>query len=195
MQCAQTVACNRFCCNGWSYLRACPMSILVLLNARLGCTLASLCCSVYCFVGCECPALVTAPKLNCLITDCKVADGYMRIVFLGSEAPYGFLPIFTFRVMQGFNCITVSIWDSASAARVSPMQLSGLRASLCHRTYNNIRLRWICPVADFISSAPGVASKPTFVSAAFSDSGAATHCQQLAARLEELYAGRHVTSA
>ena len=96
MQCAQTVACNRFCCNGWSYLRACPMSILALLNARLGCTLASLCCSVYCFVGCECPALVTAPKLNCLITDCKVADGYMRIVFLGSEAPYGFLPIFTF---------------------------------------------------------------------------------------------------
>ena len=194
LQIANAVVANRFSCLGWCDLRACPISIMALLNARLGCALCFPCCTIFCYVGCECPQLVMSSKLSCVLTDLQSFSGYPRVVYVGQLLPFGFVPIFSFRPSENSHGVVVSVWDSPDAARSSPMQLTALRASVCHRIYKPWQVQWKCPLTDSLRSR-SLASAPTFVSAAFSDPGAALRWQQLATQLETLYAGHFSTTA
>ena len=192
---AHTAIGNRFSCNGWCDLRECPISIMALLHARLGCALWCPCCTIFCYVGCECPQLVANSKSSCLLTDSQAFCGNSRVVYIGQSLPFGFHSVFSFRPMQDSRQIVVGIWDSPDAARLYPMQLTALRASLCHRVYKPWQLQWKCSLTDSALRLRSLASAPTFVSAAFGDPGAASRWQQLADQLEKLYAGHSSTTA
>ena len=48
-------------CWGWTLLRFCPVSMLMLLKLRLGCSMAPTCCTAFCYLGCENHQLVNGP--------------------------------------------------------------------------------------------------------------------------------------
>ena len=83
--------------------------------------------------------------------------------------------------------LAFSFVDSVQAAQLSPLQLTALRASLCHRIYKYLQIRWYCPLTDKLARLPPLAPVPTLVTAAFRDRAAGAEWQRLACELDLLH--------
>ena len=151
-------------------LRFCPAPLLALLNLRLGCALTRTCCTIHCYLGVECQPLVfnDAPKFA-LADAGSMNYNFLRVVFVGHTTPADFTPLITFSPADCSRSLALSVRDSSEAAAIWPMQLTALRASLCHRMYKYLQMHWRCPLI-------GLARKPAastgsevlnFLSAAF----------------------------
>ena len=144
MQCADTVPQARYSCPRWSCLRFCPLSLLYLLCLRLGCLVADVCCSLFCYIGCDCPDLVVGAQEGFLLTALPVnARHYLRVVTIGTSMAVDDVPLCSFRLFE-IGIAFVSVRDTVQGAKRRPMQLASLRASLMHRIYRHLCLRWLC---------------------------------------------------
>ena len=193
LRCSEAIVCNKQSCRRWNALRSCPAPLLVLLNLRLGCALPRTCCTIHCYLGVECPSLVLNDVPKFVLADtCTTNLRFLRVVFVGRTTPAGFTPLFTFLPADGFSSFAVSVRDSSEAAATWPMQLTALRASLCHRMYKYLRIRWRCPLARFerrlvLSSG---AKDVDVSSAAFYNVDAAAEWKRLSCQLDVLYSAR-----
>ena len=193
LRCSEAIVCNQASCRGWNALRVCPAPLLALLNLRLGCVLPRICCSVHCLLGVACPSLVLNDVPSFVLADaCTTSLCFSRVVFVGRTTPANFTLLFTFVPADGFCSCAVSVRDSSDAAAAWPMQLTALRASLCHRMYKYLRIRWRCPLARFErppASSLG-ADRVDFSSAAFCNVDAAAEWKRLSCQLDALYSAR-----
>ena len=193
LRCAEAIVCNKLLCRGWSALRHCPAPLLALLNLRLGCALPRTCCTVHCFLGVECQPLVATDAPQFALADASTANANsLRVVFVGHMTPTDFIPLFTFIPADGSGALTVSVRDSTEAAATWPMQLTALRASLCHRLYKYLRVIWRCPLTGLArrSVVPAGGEALDFSSAAFCNSDAAAEWKRLSCQLGTLYSAR-----
>ena len=70
-----------------------------------------------------------------------------------------------------------------------------LRASVSHRVYKHLEIRWCCPLTSALSRVPRTMPPITFAAAAFRDAGAAAEWQRLAKQLDDTYASHSSTCA
>ena len=174
-------------------MRLCPAELLALLNLRLGCALPRTCCSIHCYLGVECQPLVADEMPQLVLADaCSTNYRYLGVVHVGHTAPSHFVPLFSFLPADGSRSVAVSVCDSSEAAAFWPMQLTALRASLSHRMYKYLHIRWHCPLTTLArrpsSSAGDVVLD--FSSAAFCNNDAAGEWNRLSRHLDALYSAR-----
>ena len=194
--CADTILQARSSCRHWGCFRFCPVSLLALLHLRLGCWIVHTCCSLFCFIGCECPDLVVGTRKQFFLSNLPIhVRHYARVVTIAATVAIGDVPIFTFQ-LPAVGVLFVSVRDTVLGAKTSPMQLTALRASLTHRMYRYLSIRWLCSLAreSYVVPQRHVIAKPDFVSAAFRDPRASSEWKILAAELRQLYATRAVNS-
>ena len=87
----------------------------------------------------------------------------------------------------------ISVTDTSDAAKVFPMQLTALRASVQHHSFIYLQVHWTCPLAP-LKSFPfqkAESDKLDFTTAVFGDAEAAAQWAVMAKELEMLY---HVRS-
>ena len=190
VSCADAILRNRFSCSDWGYFRFCPLSLLSLIQFRLGCSFSNVCCSVFCYIGCDCPHLVFGTSSGLLLAaSLRLMGECLRVVTVAPNIPVGSIPLFSFRPLNSV-LLFASVLDSVSAAKARPMQLTALRASLTHRMYRHLTIRWLCPLTapNFVLlRRPDAATLPCFVSAAFRDAHAAKEWTALANSLQQIY--------
>ena len=182
--------CYSFHCLG--YFRFCPLSMLSLLHLRLDCVLSNVCSSAFCYIGCDFPDLVVGCGTEFLLTCSRPsANQSLRTVVLAKNVPTGYHPLFSFHP-KACSVLFVSVLDSALAAKTKPMQLTALRASLTHKIYRYLSVRWLCSLTGTNLPILGRRKdeKPNFTSAAFRDRDAATKWDALAIELQQIYSTR-----
>ena len=189
--CVDMILQNRYSCDNWSCFRFCPLSLLSLLHMRMGCSLSDVCCSVFCYVGCDYPDLVPDGPTHFLLTVFLPSVRHLRVVTVAPKVHIGDIPLFTFHPTET-SVMFVSVRDSVQGARLHPMQLTSLRASLSHRVYRYLSVRWICPLTGTNQAIPRFpkAETPDFTMAAFRSSDAASEWSSLAKELLQLYSAR-----
>ena len=182
--------CYSFHCLG--YFRFCPLSMLSLLHLRLDCVLSNVCSSAFCYIGCDFPDLVVGCGTEFSLTCSRPsANQSLRTVVLAKDVPAGYHPLFSFHP-KACSVLFVSVLDSALAAKTKPMQLTALRASLTHKIYRYLSVRWLCSLTGPNLPILGRRKdeKPNFTSAAFRDRDAATKWDALAIELQQIYSTR-----
>ena len=190
--CADTTLQARSSCTHWGFFRFCPISLLSLLRLRLGCSITHSCCSLFCYIGCDCPDLVVGAQEQFCLTTLPTDDRYyLRTVTISATVAIGHVPIFTFHPLH--TCVLfASVRDTVLGAKTFPMQLNALRASLTHRMYRYLSVRWRCSLCgeNSLFSEHHATVKPDFVSAAFRPPSVASKWKILADQLRQLYAVR-----
>ena len=197
IQCANAIIQNRSTCDHWGNARSCPLSLLSLLHLRLGCLFSDVCCSMFCYVGCDYPHLVCGKFTGFLLSASSSSFGeHLRIVTIASKVPSGNVPLFRFHSLNK-SVLFVSVCDSVLAAKERPMQLTALRASLTHRIYLRFSIRWLCPLTGrqcaSIYHQPKRAL-PDFAATAFRDGNAAKQWTALACALQQVYSEKSVNA-
>ena len=106
--CAETVLQARAACFHWVCFRFCPVSLLSLLCVRLGCFIAHACCSLFCYIGGDCPNLVVGAHEGFLLTTLPPKlNKYLRVVTIGTSMTIGDVPIFFFSSFQIWHCVCI----------------------------------------------------------------------------------------
>ena len=183
-------------CQGLGEIGRINVSLLSLLELRLGCTMgAEAYCPVVCGIGSESPRLTVPSMEMVLVDDFMPVDGdELRVVRITSSRPREGLILFRlrFETRQPW----VSVVDAPTGARKRPMQVTTLRAALQHRSFHSLCIEWSCAMTPTHSSRPSPeVPVPDFCSAAFRDPAAAAEWAVKATELSAIYSRRAKSSA
>ena len=177
LTCASLVTANLRSCSGTMELLHLSSGIISLLNLRLGCRLAeSVCCTAVCWLGASCASL-TQPPESWILCDSRSswvagAGAGSSWVLVGKTAA---LEVKLFSAVAALNEKLETLWVSAEAAQLCPMELGALRAGVLHRSFRWLSPKWLCPVTALVrvQRLRAQAKLPDFTAASFRDAEAA----------------------